>query len=274
MGGYTTREAADLVGLTRDQVRRYVMREVIEPTRGLRDEYRFSFQDVVLLRTAKGLGDAEVSVRKTIGLLRKLKHELREIQSLSSVRIFADGNNVVVRDDEAVWNVESGQGHLDFTVGELIGDIASLGKQKPFKGPDLYDLNSDDWYNLALDLEEMDPHKAPEAYARSIALNPRNADAHVNLGRLFQLKSDLKRAKRHYQLALSAVPSHQLASYNMGTVFDELDEIETAVKYYCRAVGVPDAHYNLARIYELSGDEISSRRHLKKYRRMLDSNDR
>lgn len=274
MGGYTTREVADLIGLTPDQVRHYVKRGIIKPARGGRDEYRFSFQDVVLLRTAKGLLDGEVSVRKTFAVLVKLERELEEVQSLSSVRIFADGNNVVVRDEEAVWNVESGQGHLDFAVRELLGDIASLAQHNPFDASELDDLDSDDWYNLGLDLEEVDPSKAPEAYARSIAINARNADAHVNLGRLYQLKGDLKRAKRHYQLALAASPSHQLASYNMGTVFDEIDEIETAVDYYRRAPAVPDAHYNLARIFELRGDELSSLRHLRQYRQLLDSADR
>ena len=49
-------------------------------------------------------------------------------------------------------------------------------------------LDSDDWYNLGLELEELDPVNAPEAYDRSIGMNPKNADAHVNLGRLFQLR--------------------------------------------------------------------------------------
>ena len=57
----------------------------------------------------------------------------------------------------------------------------------------------------------------------------------------------------------------------MGTVFDELDEIETAKDFYVKAVQVPDAHYNLARIFEMSGDQLASLRHLKRYRQLLDN---
>ena len=103
-----------------------------------------------------------------------------------------------------------------------------------------------------------------------INLDPENADAHVNLGRLCQLRGDLKSAKRHYQRALETTSSHQLAYYNMGTVFDELDEIDLAVKFYRKALSVADAHYNLARIHEIRGDRLSSLRHLRQYRRLMD----
>lgn len=266
--GYSTREVAEIVKLNADQVRHYVRRGLIEPTRGERDEYRFSFQDVVMLRSAKGLLDAGVSVRKTFAVLVKLKRELQTVRSLTSMRIYADGSNVVVREEDQVWNPESGQTHLDFSVSEVAGEIATLTERNLLAAKELDDLDSDDWYNLGLDLEAVDPEKAPEAYARAIALDPRNADAHVNLGRLFQLKGDLKRAKRHYQLAVTAIPEHQLAHYNLGTVFDELDEVESALRFYLRAPNVPDAHYNLARIYEVRGDELASLRHMRLYRQL------
>ena len=61
MSGYRTKEVAELIGLNTDQVRHYVRRKLVQPDRGARGEFRFSFQDVVLLKTAKGLMDASVS---------------------------------------------------------------------------------------------------------------------------------------------------------------------------------------------------------------------
>ena len=59
MTGYATRDVSELIGFNADQVRHYVRRGLLTPERGGRGEYRFSFQDVVLLRTAKGLVDAQ-----------------------------------------------------------------------------------------------------------------------------------------------------------------------------------------------------------------------
>ena len=283
--GYTTREVAGLIGLTNAQVRQYVRRGVVEPARGERSEYRFSFRDVVLLRMAKRLLDENVSPRKALATLTKLKSGGG--RPLASMRVLSQGDQVLVREQTTLWNVDSGQGHLDF---EAIGgvrragrvgtasasvrggaDVAMLAERRfmpPGRNP--AELGADEWYNLGLDLEELDPSNAPEAYARAIALDSQHADAHVNLGRLHQLQGDLRLAKRHYQLALAAAAEHQLANYNMGTVFDELEETDTAATYYLQAPKVPDAHYNLARIFEMRGDEVSSLRHLRKYRQLLD----
>ncbi|MCZ6619820.1 MAG: tetratricopeptide repeat protein [Gammaproteobacteria bacterium] len=269
-GGYSTREVSELIGLRPAQVRHYVRRELLRPIRGGRNEFRFTFQDVVLLRTAKGLLDAKVSTRKAYKVLLKLQGELNRVKSLAALRIFADGSNVVIREENQVWDVESGQGHLDFSVRELANNVASLANRHFILAQEADELNSDEWYNVGLDLEEVDPEKAPEAYRRALALNPKSADAHVNLGRLLQLKGDLKRAKQHYKLALESSPDHQLAFYNMGTVFDELDEVDSAAEYYRRAPAVPDAHFNLARICETRGDEVSALRHMREYRQLLD----
>ena len=267
---FTTTEVAELIGLNKDQVRHYVRRKLVEPARGERDEYRFSFQDIVLIRTAKGLLDASVSTRKAYRALIKLKAELSQVKSLSAVRIYADGNTVVVRDDDHVWEVETGQAMLDFQVGELIDNVEAIAERHVEEAAKADELDSDEWYNMGLDLEEADPEKAPDAYRQAIRLDPKNADAHVNLGRLYQLEGDLKHAKRHYELALTARSGHQLAYYNLGTVFDELDEVDKAADYYQKAPGIPDAHYNLARIRELQGDEVSALRHMRHYRDLID----
>lgn len=270
MSGYRTKEVAELIGLNSDQVRHYVRRSLVQPGRGPRGEFRFSFQDVVLLKTAKGLMNASVTTRKAYRALVKLKKELQQEKSLSAVRIYADGTTIMARDDQHVWEVETGQIKLDFNRRELAGTVADLAEPHVQAAIAAEDLDTDEWYNLGLDLEEVDPDKAPEAYKQSIRLDPKNADAHVNLGRLYQLGGDLKHAKRHYELALTARPGHQLAFYNLGTVFDELDETTKAADYYQQAPGIPDAHYNLARIRELQGDEVNSVRHMRAYRDLLD----
>ena len=268
--GYSTRQVAGLTGLSLRQIRHFVERGLIEPERGDRFEYRFGFQDLVLLRTARRLLDGDVKVRRTFSTLKKLRNQVTDARALSSLPIFADGDSVVLRGAQGTWDAQTGQGLLNFAQDKTPDNVASLVARGDRNSQRIDDLDSDDWYNLGLELEEVDPNKAPDAYRQAINLDPENADAHVNLGRLYQLRGDLKSAKRHYQRALETTSSHQLAYYNMGTVFDELDEIDLAVKFYRKALSVADAHYNLARIYEIRGDRLSSLRHLRQYRRLMD----
>ena len=124
--GFSIREISGLIGMTPAQIRNFVRGGLLAPVRGHRREFRFSFQDVVLLRTAKGLLDARVSVRRAQRALRKLKADLRTPRALTAVRIEADGADVVVREDDHMWNAESGQGHLVFGARDPHGEITSI----------------------------------------------------------------------------------------------------------------------------------------------------
>ncbi len=270
MSGYTTREVSELVGLTVDQVRRYIRRGLLAPRRGPRGEFRFDFQDMVLLRTARGLRDAAVPPRRALAALQKLRGELGGVDSLASLRILADGGHVVVRDAAALWDVHSGQGVLDFNVRELAGDVSEL-RQRRFAEQERGEaLDSDDFYNLAVDLEDVDPARSADAYRRALELDPANVDAHVNLGRLLQVDGRVEQARRHYRQALAKMPDHQLALFNLGTLYDESDDFEAAVACYSKAPDVADAHYNLCRIFEIRGDEVAALRHLRRYRQLME----
>ena len=48
-------------------------------------------------------------------------------------------------------------------------------------------------------------------------------------------------------------------------------QMPKASEYYTQAPNIPDAHYNLARIRELQGDEVSALRHMRNYRDIVDA---
>ena len=268
MQSYSLRAVSELIGLSTDQIRGYVKSGVLAPQRGARREFLFSFQDVVLLRTAKGLLDACVPARRARRALRKLKDDLAAVRSLSAVRIQADGEYVVVREDDRVWNAESGQGHFDFEVGELIGKIEALAEPGQLFADLDPNMTSDEWYNLGLDLEDFSPLDALHAYLQAVALDAGNADAHVNLGRIQQMQGNLDAAAEHYLNATQADPGHQLAFYNYGTICDEQERIGEAMSAYRKAPDVADAHYNLARLYEIRGDQLAALRHFRRFQAM------
>src|SRR5439155_1573228 len=99
---------------------------LLAPERGPRGELLFTFQDMVLLQTAKGLLSAHIAPRKIRGALQRLKEQLPSDRPLTGLRIAADGDSILVRDGERVWNVESGQVLFDFEVDELARKIAPL----------------------------------------------------------------------------------------------------------------------------------------------------
>jgi len=95
---YTAKHVAKLLDLTVGQVRSYARSGFLEPHRGSRGEYRFSFQDLVLLRTAKGLLAARVPARKVKRALRRLQGQLAGGRPLTEVRISVEGDRILVQE--------------------------------------------------------------------------------------------------------------------------------------------------------------------------------
>src|SRR5437899_3444176 len=107
MGGYGAREVAKMLGLSLGQVRAYVRAGFLDPERGPRGELRFTFQDLILLRTAKELTAAKIAPRRVRRALKRLREQLPSGQPLTGVNIAAEGNRIVVHDGRAKWNPES-----------------------------------------------------------------------------------------------------------------------------------------------------------------------
>src|SRR5437879_7840340 len=147
MSGYAAREVAKMLGLSVGQVRAFVRAGFLAPTRGPRGELRFSFQDLVLLRTAKGLISARIPPRRVRGALRKLKEQLPEGRPLRAVHIHAEGDRIVVGDGDARWSPESGQVLFDFGARELARKVAPLQLKAS-------DANVADWSESGYDLGE------------------------------------------------------------------------------------------------------------------------
>ncbi len=274
MKSYTTRDVARLLGLSPAQVRGQARAGFFAPERGPRNTYRFSFQDLVLLRTAKALSDARIPGRRIHRALKRLLRQLPRGRSLSEVRITAEGDRVVVRDGQAAWNPESGQLVLDFSVAELATRAAPVARRvvREARRAEVA-LDAGEWFELGSDLEAVAPAQAREAYERALALEPRHADARVNLGRLLQEDGRAPEAVGQYLAALATDPQHPTAAFNLGTALEDLGRTTDAIAAYERALeadpGFADAHYNLALLYEKVGKKRDAVRHLREYRELL-----
>ncbi|HXV75297.1 MAG TPA: tetratricopeptide repeat protein [Candidatus Polarisedimenticolaceae bacterium] len=276
MQGYSAKDVARMLDLSVAQVRSFVKAGFIEPRRGERGEYRFSFQDLVLLRTAKGLRAANVPPRRLVAVLRRLKQQLPEGRPLSAVQIQARGDQVVIRRDGTLWDAESGQASFDFDVAELAEKAAPHAArvfERARSAPGA--LSVEDWFELGFELEAAAPDQARQAYLEALERRPSHVDARINLGRLLQLVGDLHLAEAHFRIALSYEPSNATALFNLGVALEDLGRVGEARRAYGEAIAADetfaDAHYNLARLFEQTGDSQAALRHLKIYRRLTES---
>ncbi|MBW3660573.1 MAG: tetratricopeptide repeat protein [Gemmatimonadetes bacterium] len=270
MTGYTTREVAEILGLSPRQVRTYARSGFLEPARGSRNEYRFSFRDIVLLRVIRDLLSAEVRPRRIHGALAKLRDRLPAGRPLSSLRIATDGERVLVESPWGTWEVESGQMVIDFAVAELAERAVPFARRRVEEtgtGPRV--LDADDWYNVGVDLEAVALEEAARAYRMALEVDPDHSPANVNLGRLLHETGDVMTAREHYRRALAADPCNPVAAYNLGVALEDAGDVEGAIGLYRRAVRLDparaDAHFNLARIYEGRGERDKAFRHYLRY---------
>lgn len=269
-----------MLGLTPARLRAYLRSGVLSPERGTRGELRFSFQDLLLLRTAEGLVRDRIPPRRVRHALRRLRARLPDTRPLTGLQLCAEGSDVIVRDQGARWNADSGQVLLDFSgpAGSAPAEtpLTALHTRRaaePAAAPptgDVVSLSIDELYEIGCDLEESDPAHAEASYTQVLSRAPSHADAHVNLGRLLHERGDLAAAEAHYRQALASRPDDPTATFNLGVALEDQGRFDDALAAYERAIALnrqnADAHYNAARLYEKGGDYGAALRHLRAYR--------
>ena len=272
MTGYTIGEVSEVVGLPTSRVRSYARSGLVDPGRGPKNEYRFSFQDIILLRVARELGDQDVPSRRIRRALLRLRDQLPEGRPLSAVNIAAAGEHVVVRDRGTLWEPETGQLAFDFSVEELAARVEPFARRAAEETVQAGEMDADDWYDLGVDLEAVSVHQAEAAYGEALTRDPGHSDAHLNLGRLLHERDCFQEAEKHYRTAWELAPSSGLAPFNLGVALEDLGQREAAMEAYQIAVeaepGLAGAHFNLARLCEETGDVSGAVRHLAAYRRL------
>jgi tetratricopeptide (TPR) repeat protein len=268
--GYSARQVAELVGFPIGEVRAYVRAGFLRPERGARGALRFSFQDLVLLRTAKALVDSQIPARRVRAALTSLRARLPVGRPLSSLHISARDGLLMVRDGTRAVDPESGQALFDFDTASIGAAAAPILRAAR---PPRIERSAAEWFAWACEVEIADPKAALEAYEQALALEPTHADALVNLGRLRHEAGEVDAARSHYERALEVRPRDPVAAFNLGVALEDLGEPKGAIRYYRRALRhdprCADAHYNLARLYEQSGERERALAHLGAYRRLM-----
>src|SRR5437763_1355981 len=199
----------------------------VAPARGPRNAWRFSFQDLIVLRTAQALVDAKVPPRRITQSLKELRQRLPESMPLSGLNIRAVGDRVVVSERDGRWQADSGQYLLAFEGDPARGALGVI--EPPAAQPE---ADAVDWFERATELESHDPNAAQQAYQRAIRDEPSRLDARVNLGRLLHEAGKLAQAERVYREALDALGDDALLNYNLAVLLEDMGRGDDAMRAY------------------------------------------
>ena len=259
MHQYGVRDVERLLRLPRSIIRSLVASGFVTPARGARNAMLFSFQDLIVLRTAQELSAALVPRRRIVRALKELRRQLPESMPLSGLRIGAVGDRVVVREGDSRWQAESGQYLLAL---EVRAEMAAASPPSDVI----------DWPARALALEREDPAAALEAYARAVDAEPSNVDARINWGSLLHEHGHHQEAERVYREALAALGDDPVLLFNLGVLMEDMNRKMEAVAAYQKAVrldpGLADGHYNLALLFRQLGRPRDAIRHMAHYRKL------
>ena len=293
MTTYTLREIQAMLGISRSAITSLMAAGFVSPARGQRREYRFTFQDVVMLRTAHSLREAQIPGRKILRSLRRLRDTLPAELPLSGLRITAAGNELAVHSGDTRWQVDSGQLLLDFEVRPVGASVSILSKpqaaqrqpatpQPPARASRdegaATTPSADDpafWFERGTELEDSDPPAAEAAYREALARAPAFADAYLNLGCLLCDAGRGAEAIGLYRSALRRCPDEPLLHFNLAIALEDQGKPAEALVCYEKCLELSrdfsDAHYNAALLYEQLGQASKAIKHFSAVRRLQKS---
>lgn len=280
MHSYGVKDVEKLLRLPRSTLRALIEAGFVTPARGPRNSWRFSFQDLIVLRTAQALSAAKLSAKRINASLKELRRQLPDSMPLSGLSIGAAGNQVVIRDGAARRQVESGQYLLGFEGDPDTGKLRVIeAPARPWAAAANATApppSGDDAYEHGLELEQAgDREGAIKAYERAVADDPGRVDAHINLGRLLHEAKRLAQAEQVYRTAVRLCGEDPVLLFNLGVLLEDRGRDADALTAYDAALrgdpALADCHYNLSLLYQKQRKPKEALRHMSQYRRLMAS---
>ncbi len=276
MHEFDSKDLKRLFGIPASQVRALVRAGHIHPLKKA-GRLSYSFQDLIVLRTAGSLRAAKIPAQRINRTLREIRESLPRALPLSGLSIMAVGDRIMVREGRALREGDTGQYSLDLEVIDRGGDLLVIDKRAPDAAAApaptavaVAEAAADQAFDRALELEDTDPAAARAAYEACLAADEHHLEARLNLGRLLHLDGRLEEAEKIYR---SAQSGEAILSFNLAVLLEDFEREAEAMAEYRHALaldpGFADAHFNLARLHERAGHSKEALRHLLAYRRLM-----
>lgn len=282
MTHFSTREAARILHATEPRVRTWArMGGIVPETPGGRLE--FTFQQLVMLRTIRGLLDSGVPAHRVKLIWSSLQRQLPDDLPLTSIRVLAEGKRAIAWDGKAPWQPDSGQFVLDFDGWEaaeesVLEETRGAAEATPSPErcgtagtPPAAETPRGEPPILTLVLSSEARTDDSDRFAREarsrrrpLCLDEPAGETEDDAGgfsaeQWFRLGSDLEsssplEARQAYLEAIEADPSCADAHLNLGRLDHRAGALASAEARYRRAIEhAPDdaiAHFNLAVLLE------------------------
>jgi tetratricopeptide (TPR) repeat protein len=271
MHEFDTKDLQRLFGIPASQVRALVRAGHIRPSKKA-GRLSYSFQDLIVLRTAGSLRAAKIPAQKINRTLRQIRQSLPGELPLSGLSIVAVGDRIVVREGQALRESDTGQYTLALDVIDKEGDLLMIDRRIPAAAEDAVGepASAEEDFERGLELEDSDAGAAQAAYEACLAADPHHLEARLNLGRLLHLGGRLREAERVYR---GVEAPEALLAFNLAVLLEDLEREAEAASTYRNALALDpslaDAHFNLARLLERAGHPKDALRHLLAYRRLM-----
>jgi tetratricopeptide (TPR) repeat protein len=221
---YGLRDVERLLGLPRSTVRSLVQAGFVAPARGARGAWRFSFQDLIVLRKAQALAAARVPHRRIARAMKALRAQAASGQyalafepaapvgelrrpAATPMDWFARGATLEGGDAPAALRayeraVDADRGFLDAYVnlGRLLHETGQLARAERVYRDALEACGRAPLllFNLGVLLEDLGRKaEAADAYRGALRADPRLADGHYNLALLYDQLGRPREALRH-----------------------------------------------------------------------------
>jgi tetratricopeptide (TPR) repeat protein len=267
MHAYNTKDLERLFGLPASAVRSLTRAGHVSPVKR-RGRLHYSFQDLLMLRTASALRSANISAQRINRTLQTLRETLPAGPELNKLSLTTLGNQIAIREGKMIWESESGQYALALDIDDAKGGLHVLARTP---SPPHSSSTADEHYARAYLLEETDPAAARAGYEACLRIDPQHVESSINLGRLLHVAGHLDEAEKVYRSADKAEP---LVAFNLAVLLEDMARESDAIVAYREALAIDpqlaDAHFNLARLYERARNPKASLRHLLAYRRLMD----
>lgn len=265
---YSPHEAARLIEIDESRLRYWAQTGFVNPSGRRAGRPVYTFADLIALRAAKGLTAAGFPVQHVRRCLDRLRETLPGAdRPLERLRVWSDGDALVVEADDGSFEALSGQGVLDFRTSALSERAAEV-RALPPAG----EARRSGYSHFLEGCRLEDAARAQEserAYRLAVEADPTLSSAWTNLGNALCRRGSTDDARRAWERALDVDPDQPEARYNLATLLDEGGDDELAIAEYRRVLrhspDFADAHFNLALVLERVGGRAQAREHFRRF---------